>query len=101
LGIIGDIMLKVIKNSGFHITFENGWTASVQFGPGTYSEHYETSRDVVARDSRVWTSKTAEISAWDKNHQFYAFESSPYHEDVKGDVTPDEVAIFLNTIRNL
>jgi hypothetical protein len=101
LGIIGDTMLKVIKNSGFHITFENGWTASVQFGPGTYSEHYQTSPDVVARDSRVWTSKTAEISAWDKNRTPYVFENSPNHEDVKGDVTPDEIVLFLNTIRNL
>ena len=28
-------------NSGFQITFGNGWTVSVQWGPMTYSKHHE------------------------------------------------------------
>lgn len=26
---------------GFHITFENGWTISVQWGAGTYSDNHD------------------------------------------------------------
>lgn len=27
---------QITRGKGFHITFENGWTISVQFGPGNY-----------------------------------------------------------------
>lgn len=32
---------SVTEGRGFHITFANGWSVSVQFGPGNYCEHYE------------------------------------------------------------
>ncbi len=33
-------MFKITRESGFHITFENGYTISVQFGPGMYCDNY-------------------------------------------------------------
>jgi hypothetical protein len=33
-------MFKIISGKGFYITFENGWTVSVQFGPGNYCDNY-------------------------------------------------------------
>jgi len=27
-------MFRIVDKIGFHITFDNGWTVSVQFGPG-------------------------------------------------------------------
>jgi len=32
---------RITDGKGFGITFENGWTVSVQFGPGNYCEHYD------------------------------------------------------------
>ena len=31
---------RITDKKGFHITFENGWTVSVQFGPANYCDHY-------------------------------------------------------------
>jgi len=31
--------LRLYTNDGFQLTFSNGWTVSVMFGPGSYSEH--------------------------------------------------------------
>lgn len=31
---------EITNGSGFHITFENGYTVSTQFGDGSYSENY-------------------------------------------------------------
>jgi hypothetical protein len=93
-------MLKVIKNSGFHMTFQNGWTVSVQFGPASYSEHYLTTPDVIAKDARSWSSKNAEIAAF-KDGKFYEFPVSPDHEDVKGYCSAEEVADFIHLVRNL
>lgn len=31
---------RICDQKGFHVTFENGWTVSVQFGGGNYSQNY-------------------------------------------------------------
>lgn len=31
---------KICEGKGFHITFANGFTVSVQFGPGNYCDNY-------------------------------------------------------------
>lgn len=33
---MGVTMFRITYSKGFHITFENGWTISVQFGNGNY-----------------------------------------------------------------
>ena len=33
-------MFKITEGKGFHITFANGYTVSVQFGPDNYCDHY-------------------------------------------------------------
>lgn len=33
-------MFRITKGKGFGITFENGYTVSVQFGPANYCDHY-------------------------------------------------------------
>lgn len=32
---------SISRGKGFHITFENGYTISVQFGPGNYCDNYD------------------------------------------------------------
>lgn len=33
---------RITDNKGFQLTFDNGWTVSVQFGAGNYGDHYDT-----------------------------------------------------------
>ena len=49
---------------GFHITFDNGYTLSVQFGPGNYCDNYD--RKIMDDDveSGKDGSTTAETAFW-------------------------------------
>ena len=37
---------KITNASGFHLTFDNGYTVSTQFGYGSYSENYTNNKAV-------------------------------------------------------
>lgn len=83
-------MFKTNKmtNAGFQMTFENGWTVSVQWGGGTYSDNRYT-------DFRsVTESPTAEIAAWDIEGKWYNFGD----DTVMGWCKPDQVAEFIQLI---
>jgi hypothetical protein len=69
-------------NNGFHITFENGYTVSVQFGKGNYSDQGET---------------TAEVAAWGPDRKWVKLSE---YDDVKGWCTPNEVLEIMNQIAN-
>ena len=57
-------MFKITGKKGFHITFENGYTVSVQFGPGNYCDNYDRGigyeDEVCGKDG----STTAEGAVW-------------------------------------
>ena len=56
-------MFCITDGKGFHITFENGYTVSVQFGPGNYCDNYgEDFSNVELCGKRG--SKTAECAVW-------------------------------------
>lgn len=69
-------------NNGFHITFENGYTVSVQFGKVNYSNQGET---------------TAEVAAWDPDGEWVRLSE---HDTIKGWCTPNEVLEIMNQIAN-
>ena len=86
-------MFRSTQNKGFSITFENGNTISVQFGPGNYCD----ARDLpcewdapMKQDS--WSCEVAEIAIWDKDKVWFKF---PY-DTVKGWVKPEEVAEWIS-----
>jgi hypothetical protein len=75
---------KISDNKGFHITFKNGYTVSVQFGGGNYC----TNRDL---DFEVWgeavpASDTAETALMTKDG-FVEYQG----DDVQGYMSPSEV----------
>lgn len=81
-------MFKLMKtdwNTGFQMTFENGWTVSVQWGKGNY----------ISNRNCGDTSDTAEIAAWDENDKWYRFD----HDVVKGWCKADEVADFIAMVK--
>jgi len=80
---------------GFQMTFENGYTVSVQFGVSNYCENRDYKPD--AEKSEIGASPSAEIAAWDQTGKWVSFE----HDDVKGWCKPDEVAAFITKIASL
>jgi hypothetical protein len=94
---VGGIMFAITGHSGYHMTFANGWTASVQWGPGNYSDHYDSVYrwDAPKRASTTWESTTAEVAAWSRNGTLVRLEGG---NTVRGYLTADEVLAFLNDI---
>ena len=84
---------KTTSRNGFHITFENGWTVSVQFGNGNYCDNYN--HDMMSRDP-VPPSANAEVAAWpDRAGAWHRFADG---DTVRGCMTPAEVLAFMNEI---
>lgn len=78
------------NGNGFHLSFENGWTVSVQWGDGTYSSDRETRGNFIP-------SKDAEVGAWDKDGNWWKFEE----DSVQGYKSAAEVVDFANMISKL
>ena len=84
-------------NKGFQITFDNGWTASVQFGPGNYCEHHEAIGSFTApMETPVWESHNAEVWAWKEGEGSNRKEYPSDGPD--GWRTTKEVMNFLATV---
>ena len=77
------IGFKHCDRRGFQIRFENGWTVSVQWHPGSYCS------------GKGNESPNAEIAAWDSNGKWYDFGS----DEVLGYRTPDQVVTFLGFVK--
>ena len=97
----------MFKNTphGFHMEFPNGWTLSVQWGPGNYCETRRTDRETGAYINpfdgkhHVFTSNTAEIAVMHKDHsEMYPLTES---DDVKGWVSATEVAEYMQWVSEL
>lgn len=87
-------MLKITGGKGFHITFDNGVTVSVQFGWGNYCDNYSIRED---SDAYMLESKNAEIAIWDKNEDWITKEyDGELCDDVKGYVEVKEILDILN-----
>jgi hypothetical protein len=96
-------MFKITAGRGFQMTFANGFTMSVQFGPGNYCENYGeydwTNLAQQERDAGLKGSANAEIAAWGGPDNAW-LRLSP-NDDVKGYVTPDEVIRYMAVISQL
>ena len=92
-------MFSATGNKGFSITFENGNTVSVQWGPGNYCDSQGAAYDAPVKaieDNQPWTSGTAEVAAWDKDGKWH----NCGHDQVKGWLSPAEVVEFLSFAAN-
>lgn len=88
---------KSASKKGFAITFENGWTISVQFGWGNYCDNHNHPDRWNYNDGPVVESTNAEIAIWDKNNKWYEFSNG---DTVQGYLSSDEVAKWIETVRN-
>lgn len=90
------------------MTFENGNTVSVQWGPGNYCSHYNTPHEKLkeaTRSGKSWNSETAEVAAWEAGvdssggriwHRFI----EGVGDGVKGYLSADGVAEFIHFVAN-
>ena len=92
-------MIYITQGKGFQMKFNNGWTVSVQFGPGNYCENrkYVGWSAEADRKAGEQGSPDAEIAAWDVRNAFYNFGS----DTVKGYVSPAEVVAWLSVFANM
>ena len=74
------------NGNGFHITFENGWTVSVQWDRGNYCER---SGPWNAQPAPNKPSKNAEVACWKGERK---------SEDCRGWQTPAEVLAYINEV---
>jgi hypothetical protein len=90
-------MISSTNNKGFRMTFENGWTISVQFGYGNYCDnnHHPEGFDFSTKQDIV-NSSNAEIAIWDKDGEWFDFGG----DTVKGYCTADEVASWIEKVKN-
>jgi hypothetical protein len=84
-------MFTITSHKGFHLKFENGYSISVQWGPGNYCDHYMTYPMDKPAMSNDWKSKVAEIAIWNPSGQWLSFGC----DTVKGHVSVDEVADWI------
>ena len=86
------------EGRGFHLTFENDWTISVQFSGGHYCdnkhESYDWARNRVM-DSMPVHSSNAEIAVWRRNGELIWLGN----DNVRGWTTTDEVAQVIHKLR--
>ena len=95
-------MFKITGGKGFQITFNNGYTISVQFGLGNYCAHHSNSDDFsalndIAAHSRSLAEKgseTAEIAIIDPAGELVNVTEWDY--SVKGYCSPEEVLKWIN-----
>lgn len=94
------------RNKGFTITFENGHTASVQFGWMNYCEAGKASfaSSIADPEARKAThhSSDAEVASWDKDGNWTTRAVWPgIDDDVVGYLGPSDVLKFLNAVAAL
>lgn len=85
---------KSQERPGFSMTFENGWTISVQFHAFAYCERKQIPANW-EEDKNPAESPDAEIAIWDAEGNWYDFGS----DEVLGYQTPDEVADWIAKVK--
>jgi len=86
----------ICDRKGFHITFENGCTVSVQFGGGNYCDNYDRP---IGRGDEVPPSRDAEMAGWRPNGDWITMPD--WDDDVSGRNSPAAVLAYMNHVAAL
>jgi len=93
-------MISINENKGFSITFENGWTISIQIGVMNYCSNQ--SMESVSHLSMKEKIKYFSSSEPCPNAEIAAFKDDVWHDfgndTVKGWCTPEEILEFMNIV---
>ena len=84
----------ITGKKGFHLTFDNGWTVSVQFGPANYCDNYDrrigNEEEACGSDG----SHTAECAVWGGDGKM--IDRPGWGDAVSNRSTPAQVLELLN-----
>ena len=84
---------------GFHLTFDNKWTISVQFSGGhycdNYDKHWNFAQKQIAKGDSI-SSSTAEIAVWNNSPSMEMVWLE--NDNVRGYTTTDKVAQVIHKI---
>jgi hypothetical protein len=99
-------MLSSFLNKGFTLTFKNGHTVSVQFGPSNYCDKQSpTLPSSICMKTESWKAGTAEVAAWDATEDWvtrnYPRPGGKPVGEVIGHLDADEVADFIAWVQSL
>jgi len=89
-------MIKITGNKGYQMTFENGYTVSVQIG-----HHHNCDNKRLGRgdsEEPMPPCKNAETALIDENGEFIYYEGN---DPVQSDMTPAMVLELMNYAQNL
>jgi len=83
------------SSNGFKMTFENGWTVSVQWSNFNYCDNrsWAMANPDVAQKPNC---PNAECAVWDTNGDWFKLTT---HDDVQGWMTTDEVAELIARVQ--
>ena len=81
-------MFNITRGKGFHVLFPNGYTVSVQFGPGNYCQNRSAPFNA-DKECGEMGSKDAECAVWKDFGDYVRPEG--WNDDVKGWMSPTEV----------
>lgn len=86
----------ITNHKGFHMTFENGWSISVQWGPGNYTvpRDYAEPFDAPVK-SKFYSKQKAEIAIRNPQGDFNPPSRKLWGDDVLGQVSTDEVLHWM------
>ncbi len=88
-------MFRINDNKGFQIKLDNGYTVSVQFGPGNYGSNYNLS--MLENMGKPMTALTAETALIAPDGGFVQYKD----DDVQGHQTVNDVLALLNYANSL
>lgn len=80
---------RITRKKGFHVTFENDYTVSVQFGPGNYCNNYDA--EIGGDEERCGEqgSHDAEVAVIDPSGNLIRLRG--WTDTVRGRQTPKDV----------
>lgn len=88
-------MFRINDNKGFQVKFDNGYTVSVQFGPGNYGSNYNA--DFMSNMGKPQNAGTAETALLDPDGNFVPYKD----DDVQGYQSPADVLALMNYAASL
>ena len=97
-------MFRSCENKGFQLSLSNGFTVSVQWGPGNYCDARSFKYDAPMKvEEGCWESETAEVAAWatgDGCDSSKWVHVKGFHngDDVVGNLTTDRVVDFIAAV---
>lgn len=92
-------MFSTTRGKGFHIQFSNGWTVSVQFGPGNYGDNYD--EDISPQgniESGARGSTRAEAACFHRGERLHPLANG---DTVEGYMTTEAVWEFMQRVHDL